>query len=103
MGPAEEPPPELLELLAAVHARATAAWPSVVLPPEALADELARRLEGAPEAAGALARLNIEEVVLAVACARGDAAALGIFEARYVPDIRATLARVGLHGSVLDE
>jgi RNA polymerase sigma-70 factor (ECF subfamily) len=99
----DEPRRELLDALAAARERAGAAWPSLVLAPEVLAEELAARLEDEPEPAAALARLNLEEVCLAIACGHGNAAALEIFEARYAPDLRATLERLGFDRSAADE
>jgi RNA polymerase sigma-70 factor (ECF subfamily) len=102
-GRREEPSGELLAALAAVRDRAVAAWPTFAVAPKRLGEELAARLENEPDAAGALANLNVEELCLAIACAQGDAAALDVFESRYAPDMRVTLERLGFPPSSVDE
>src|SRR5262245_8244673 len=83
-------PPLLTELVE----RACAAWPGVGFDREALAAHLARC--GAPA--------HLEDLALAWACARGDRAALALFDARIVePAVAAAGARLKLPAAVLDE
>lgn len=69
-------------------ARAAAAWPGVVLD----AASFGARLEAC--AAGEdPAKLRVEDLFLALACARGDAAALRAFEGAYGGDVERSFAR----------
>jgi RNA polymerase sigma-70 factor (ECF subfamily) len=96
-------PPELLDALSRARERAVSASPSFCVAPKVLGEVVAARLESAPEPASALARLNIEELCLAIACGEGDAAALEVFETRYAPDMRSTLERLGFDSATVDE
>lgn len=51
----------------------------------------------------ALTPARTEDLALAAALARGDAAALATFEAAIVPDIRGALVRLGRDGDFVDE
>ncbi len=72
---------------------AQAAWPSIQLD----ADVFYRYLDERPSADAAV------ELYLACACARGDHAALQVFEASYGPDIRQALSRMRASPEVVDE
>jgi RNA polymerase sigma-70 factor, ECF subfamily len=89
--------------LSAACDRAASAWPSFTVAREVLTEEFAIRLQDDPEPATALARLNVEELDLVIACAWGDRAALDIFEARYASDMRATVERLGFDRTAADE
>jgi RNA polymerase sigma-70 factor (ECF subfamily) len=74
-------------------ARGRAAWPAVTVPAEALAAFLT---DGAGLA-------HAEDLYLACACARGDAAAIGAFEAQVLPRIAAPLRRIAITDDVVAE
>lgn len=76
-------------------ARATAALPGVAIDGAALTAALAARAGG-----GAV---DAVELALALACARGDAAALAIFERDYLRDLPASLAHMRLDAAVIDD
>jgi RNA polymerase sigma-70 factor (ECF subfamily) len=95
--------PTVAAALSARFAAARASWPTVALPPERFAAFVAKRVppdaaDGAP-----LAELAVEELYLTCACARGDAEALRVLEARYFPRARAALAGLRLDPSAVDE
>jgi RNA polymerase sigma-70 factor (ECF subfamily) len=78
--------------LAAHVAAGRDAWPDIALEPAALAAHLAGLLDddAGPEA---LAAIRAGDVHLALACARGDAAAIARFEAAYFGEIDAAASR----------
>lgn len=88
---------ELEEQLERLTARSKDAWPGIVVP----ADDLARHAGAFLASAGvpvieidiALAKLHYDDLYLALACARGDVAAIERFEATFAPVIAAALAR----------
>ena len=80
--------------LAALHQLGRDAWPTVELPAEAFATYLADR-EPTPARAA--------DLYLACACARGDAEAIGRFEAAYFDDVRAIVTRLAGDAATADE
>jgi RNA polymerase sigma-70 factor (ECF subfamily) len=99
----QEHPSALESEVAGVLDRAHKAWPSIHLTDERFAEELAARVPPEEEVMAALRAMHVEDVYLAVGCASGDAAALQEFERHCVPEIRATLGRLGLSATVLEE
>jgi RNA polymerase sigma-70 factor (ECF subfamily) len=89
----------LREGLQQLHARACAAWPTLAFDAAALVEACAQRVENAE----ALASLRIEELALALACARGDAGALRAFEQHHGRDIALALARAGVEPAAVDD
>lgn len=67
------------------------------------AAHVAACLPEGPVTAGAIDALAAPDLLLALACSRGDAAALSIFEARYLANVGAYVARLSLSPSVVDE
>jgi RNA polymerase sigma-70 factor (ECF subfamily) len=84
--------PELEATLAELHARGRAEWPRVELAAEAYADWLGHR---APARASleALRALSSHELYLTCACASANAAALELFQARYLRPVVAHATR----------
>lgn len=80
-------------LLAALHAAGRAAWPELDVGAVELASELGRRL-GAVDLDG-LPRLVAADLYLAVACARGDAAAIDAVERTCFVELAAAAHRTG--------
>jgi RNA polymerase sigma-70 factor (ECF subfamily) len=64
---------------------------------------VAARVPASEDPAGALAAMRTADLYLACACARGDPAAVLVFDARFGPAIRAALGRMRLHTGVTDE
>ena len=79
-------------------AAARQVWPALVVDDAAFQRHLAKLVE-----ATALAQLHVADVYLTVACAGGDGAALAALEREYFADLRATLSRMGLAASAIDE
>lgn len=93
--------------LAAALERARAHAPELPAPDDTLAEVLAARVhEGCADGtapAAAAARIEVADLVLAWACARGERAALVAFERQYFGAARVALARMQLDGSAIDE
>lgn len=87
----------LEDALRALVSRARAAFPSVAM------DELAFVTWLAPRAKGELAALPAEDLFLAWACARHDAAALRELDARYLSRLGPAIARVDAASELVDE
>jgi len=85
------------------HQRVVAAWPSLTLPLDAIADDLAARLDGEDDPVAVLRELNVEELALAVAWAQKDPAALAVFESHYAADLRHTIEHLGFDRTTADE
>lgn len=86
------------ELLAHAHA----AWPRLVVRDAAFLQWLAPRLA---DLAGptALAQLRIDALVLAWACAAGDAVAVATFEREHGPDIDVAISRLHVPAAMVDD
>ena len=94
--------PPLQERLTHVLQSARAAWPGVELGGPRFVGHLARLL--ADEAPSEdVEKLNLPDVYLARAAADGLPAALRAFEARFLPEVDAAVARLKLPPSGLDE
>ncbi len=87
----------------AALAGARRAFPTLGASDERLAAALRARLEGEEDPLAALAAMHVDEVVLADAGALGDPEAIAVLEARYLPEVRAALGRVGLRDAALDD
>jgi RNA polymerase sigma-70 factor (ECF subfamily) len=87
--------------LAMLCAEAAAAWPGVSVAPAdvvtALADKLASADPPSPTAAA------VTEIHLALACARGDAAAIAAFDRAYLDVVPAALAGMKLPAATVDD
>lgn len=78
--------------------RARARWPAVEVDAQLFFDTLtARGID--PTAPG----LQLEEMVLAFACARGDVGAITVFDREYIAKIPLFLARIEPDAEVVDE
>lgn len=103
-GPLGEVEARLRDLLG----RARAAWPGVALEDEDFVAYLGARLSAAGDGATlrqALAAIHAEDLYLACACARGQAAALAAFDERYLSQaqVGAMLARQRAAPAQIDE
>ena len=90
---------------AAAVERARLEWPGFAVSPDEMTSVVAARLASG-SVDGELPRLDAldaAELYIAIACARGDAAALGQFRARYFEPLVASLRRMGLGDAQLDE
>lgn len=83
--------------LAAVCARAAAAYPELAVDAEAIVALMARRGQRAADEDGAA------ELALACACSRGEARALSMLERRYLDVVPAALAPMRLGADAVDE
>jgi len=95
-------PPDAAETkLAGLVAEAAAAWPGVLVEPSALVELLARKLTGddpiTPTPAAAT------ELHLAIACARGDNAAVAAFDRAYLEVVPQALAGMKLPKATVDD
>jgi RNA polymerase sigma-70 factor (ECF subfamily) len=89
--------------LADVLARIRAAWPGLAFDDVELADALGRRIAEATTPADALAELHAEDLALALACARGDAAAFRAFERTYASLMAEAATQLAGDGVAADE
>lgn len=85
--------------------RGRAAWPGFAVSPEEMTRVATARLASSPvsSAGPGLDALDVAEIYIAVACARGDRAALAQFRARYFDPVMSSLRRMGLGNSQLDD
>jgi RNA polymerase sigma-70 factor, ECF subfamily len=91
--------------VAAAIERGRAEWLGFAVSPDEMTSVVAARLAGG-SVDGEVPRLDAldaAELYVAIACARGDAAALGQFRARYFEPLVASLRRMGLGDAQLDE
>ena len=72
---------------------ATQAWPTVHVPRAEFVAYVAARLDADAPVEVALAELRIEDLYLACACARGDRAAIALFEQHILSDAHAHVVR----------
>jgi RNA polymerase sigma-70 factor (ECF subfamily) len=89
----------LEERLAAIVEAAEKAWPEVSLAPEAFLPYVALRVDDP----AALASLRAADLYLACACVRRDSRAIAAFEARVLPDIKGSIAKMNLGPVKLDD
>ncbi|MFT3775417.1 MAG: hypothetical protein QM820_59480 [Minicystis sp.] len=97
----EDPAARLDDALRAVIQAARAAWPGIDVPEDAIAALLRAHLS--EPSARPLAELPASDLWLALACARGDSAAVRAFEALTFPGARAALGRMGLSADEVAE
>ena len=84
-----------------LHAAAAAAWPGVVVAPEELANAFAAKLAG--DEPPPVTAATVSELYLAIACARGDAAAIAAFERAYLDVVPLALAGMKLPAATVDD
>lgn len=94
---------DLDEALAAALAAAAATWPEVTLTAEEFVPYLAARLPADQGVLEGLASLQVTDLFLACALARGEPAALAAFDARCLSVVELALARMGAPPAVVDE
>jgi hypothetical protein len=68
-------------------------WGGLTIAGDELTAALVHEVEASDDPAGALAGMRVDDLVLAHACARGDARALEIFDARFLSRVPEFLAR----------
>ncbi|HEY6174539.1 MAG TPA: sigma factor-like helix-turn-helix DNA-binding protein [Kofleriaceae bacterium] len=84
--------------------RGRVAWPGLAVSHDEMTRVVTSRLASSPGAAGdGLDTLDVAELYIASACARGDAAALVQFRGRYFQPIVASLRRMDLGDAQLDD
>jgi RNA polymerase sigma-70 factor, ECF subfamily len=96
----------LAPLLEALLSEAHGAWPGVTLPDEEFVVYVAERLPAEPPGLSgqdALRRLCTRDLYLALACLRGDGAALAAFEAHCLDSVDGALGRLSAAGDVITE
>jgi RNA polymerase sigma-70 factor (ECF subfamily) len=84
--------PDLELRLATILETAEKAWPELSLPPEAFLPYVALRVADP----AALASVRAADLYLACGCVRRDPRALSAFEARVLPEIKGSLAKMNL-------
>jgi RNA polymerase sigma-70 factor, ECF subfamily len=92
MGPGDRKPLE--EPLDLLLERCRSTWPGVAVDTEDFVRHLGAMTGGVPDAAERLQTLHCTDVYLAFALARGDQAALTLFEARHMPAVADYVARI---------
>ncbi|MRG98527.1 sigma-70 family RNA polymerase sigma factor [Polyangium spumosum] len=96
-------PAELEALLASLLAAARAAWAGVHLEPDVFIPYLAARIGADVPLHRALTSSTCVDLYLACACARGDAAALTLFDKALLRDVTAALSRIDLGSTTLED
>jgi RNA polymerase sigma-70 factor (ECF subfamily) len=89
--------------LGLAHSAAQAAWPTVIVEPDAFFSHLARRLGAGACSLEGLSKLRIADLYLACACELGTAGALEAFDARFGREIQAALRRLRLSDADIEE
>lgn len=87
--------------LAGLHAEAAAAWPGVVVEPAVLIAALAGKLAG--DDPPPLTSAAATELYLALACARGDEAAIAAFDRGYLAVVPQALASMKLAAATVED
>jgi RNA polymerase sigma-70 factor, ECF subfamily len=87
--------------LAALCSEAAAAWPEVIVEPAAVIAALADKLAG--DDPPPITAAGLAEIHLALACVRGDAAALVAFDRGYLEVVPAALAGMQLPAATVDD
>jgi RNA polymerase sigma-70 factor (ECF subfamily) len=93
----------LAKTLERVVAEARAAWPEVVVPPEAFVVYLAERLPPEQDVMAALGGVQVADLYLACGCTRQDPTALETFERHFMSRLAAYLHRAEALPSFTDE
>jgi RNA polymerase sigma-70 factor (ECF subfamily) len=78
-------------------------WPTISVAPHELGQFIGERVPADADPQHPLEPLAVEELYLTCACARGDAEALRLLDARYFPKARAVLAGMKLDPNASDE
>jgi RNA polymerase sigma-70 factor, ECF subfamily len=102
-GPVPAQRASLAKALDAAFDRAQARWPGVSLPAPELARALGQRAPSDGDLLEWLGGANVEDVYLACACVRGDAAALAALDRDLLDRLRGELARTPTLGQFADE
>src|SRR5262249_4210651 len=89
--------------LSEIMRAARAAWPGIVVADDEFVAYLAARLPAGDDAVAALGALRTNDLFLACACARGDAAALRAMESGPLGEVAAAVARSGLRGVPIED
>jgi RNA polymerase sigma-70 factor (ECF subfamily) len=90
-------------VLARIVAAGRAAWPDVAIPDGPIAARIAAQVAARLDAGAAPDERHEADLVLALALAASDPAAVKLFEQRFVPQIDAALRRLRLPGGAADE
>ncbi|MBX3154355.1 MAG: hypothetical protein KF773_00015 [Deltaproteobacteria bacterium] len=98
-------PSEVEARLAAICAEAAAAWPGVAVAPADVVAAFAEKLAADASADGPppLAAAGAVEIHLAIACARGDSAAIAAFDRAYLDVVPLALAGMKLPQATVDD
>lgn len=85
--------------------RGRAAWPEFAVSPEEMVRVAADRLASASSDAteSDLDAVDVAELYIAVACARGDRSAVAQFRTRYFEPVVSSLRKIGLGGAQIDD
>jgi RNA polymerase sigma-70 factor, ECF subfamily len=78
-------------------------WPGVCVPEEAFVQHVAAHLPQAQPMDVGLEGMKLEDLYLALACGRGDQAALAAFENSFAEDLRVAHVRMGAKAPGLDD
>src|ERR1700733_6228195 len=84
---------ELADRIARELAAARVRWPAAIVTDAAVADALASRISTQRDPSAALARLRIDDFLLAQWCASGDPGAIVAFERAHQVDLDAVVGR----------
>lgn len=95
--------PNLEQRLGQAVEEARSAWPNFKVAPATFVSYVAQRLPDDRDVADALDYLRMPDLYLACACGAGDARALAEFDARYVTEIDAALARMRQSRATVEE
>jgi RNA polymerase sigma-70 factor (ECF subfamily) len=85
--------PDLESTLQRLLTQARTAWPDLSVPDDAFMQHLAECLRAETDPIEALGAVHASDLYLALACARGEAVALQIFEEHFVAGLSSYLAR----------
>ncbi len=89
--------------LRGLYDAAASTWQPIQLREQDFLVALASKVSGRTELLSALESIDCAEIFLACACARGDEAAIRLFEERYFSVIRPALVRMGASDATIDD
>lgn len=92
-------PDELKHFLETASERAIAAWPGIKMSADEFTTCLAEHIPDGPDPLDVLARLHLEDLYLACACAQGFPEAILAFQKEHGASITETLCRRGLNAT----
>jgi RNA polymerase sigma-70 factor, ECF subfamily len=95
------PPGGIEEQLAQLCGEAKATWPDVSVEGAAVVEAFVAKLSG--EEPPAITSANVAELYLAIACARGDAVAIAIFDRDYLSVVPQALAGMRLPAATVED